>query len=420
MIIGSWTKIILLLTSVVAVLQVIHLVLLNHLDTLRLQKAKVLRTVKESAIPHEVEVKNIISVLDDALKNKHLLDSTGSYRIANVNFETKQYVYSAPIPDIALVTQCSQHHIYKLIRLSKRWQGPISVAIYMDEEAVAEVFHKVALLMTCFPAFRENVTISFVSPLPAKNRPSAVPILDAKDLCQEENYDGGVASTNYASSEGYPNNLLRNVARRASNTEFVLVIDVDMLPSENLRQDFLLFATQRGLFKKNNHLEKIVFVVPAFESKENVVPPLNKGQLLSLVETGEVRPFYSQLCSKCQAPTNYDAWLNEPAGAEMATMFDMIWRDPWEPFYISSNNVPLYDERFKQYGFNRISQVCELHVAGYTFSILNNAFLVHIGFKTTSSFHEDKEKDQERNRMIFRQFKAELKLKYIESSRRCY
>lgn len=47
-------------------------------------------------------------------------------------------------------------------------------------------------------------------------------------------------------------------------------------------------------------MEKTVFVVPAFESKDNVVPPLNKGQLLSLIETGEVRPFYSQLCSKCQ------------------------------------------------------------------------------------------------------------------------
>lgn len=65
-------------------------------------------------------------------------------------------------------------------------------------------------------------------------------------------------------------------------------------------------------------------------------------------------------------------------------------------------------------------QVCELHVAGYTFSVLNNAFLIHRGFKTSDSFHEDKDKDQNNNRHLFRQFKAELKFKYIDSSRRCY
>jgi N-acetyllactosaminide beta-1,3-N-acetylglucosaminyltransferase len=65
-------------------------------------------------------------------------------------------------------------------------------------------------------------------------------------------------------------------------------------------------------------------------------------------------------------------------------------------------------------------QVCELHVAGYKFSVLNNAFLVHHGLKTATSFHETKDLDQERNRMLFRQFKTELREKYPESSRRCY
>lgn len=65
-------------------------------------------------------------------------------------------------------------------------------------------------------------------------------------------------------------------------------------------------------------------------------------------------------------------------------------------------------------------QVCELHVAGYKFSVLNNAFLVHHGLKTATSFHETKDLDQERNRLLFRQFKTELREKYPESSRRCY
>ena len=39
--------------------------------------------------------------------------------------------------------------------------------------------------------------------------------------------------------------------------------------------------------------------------------------------------------------------------------------------------MPLFDERFMVYGFDRIQQICELHVAGYSFAVLNNAFLVH-------------------------------------------
>ncbi|GBN68761.1 hypothetical protein AVEN_78391-1 [Araneus ventricosus] len=65
-------------------------------------------------------------------------------------------------------------------------------------------------------------------------------------------------------------------------------------------------------------------------------------------------------------------------------------------------------------------RVCELHVSGYKFSVLNNAFIVHRGLKTPNSFHKDKETDQEKNRQLFRQFKFELKEKYPDSSRKCY
>ncbi|KAL1138533.1 hypothetical protein AAG570_008596, partial [Ranatra chinensis] len=293
------------------------------------------------------------------------------------------------------------------------------------EYEVSSALWKIASIHACVQAVRDNVTFSLVSPIPAKSSPPVTAPPSAfsgpqENLCRDLGLVSGHHDHNYSAVKQFPNNLLRNVARRAATSEYVIVIDVDMMPNENLRQDFILFAIQRGLFRKPHRYEKTVFVVPAFEARDNVKLPLNKAQLLSLVETGEIRPFYSQLCWKCQAPTSYEAWQKEPPGAEMAPLFDVLWKDPWEPFYIASNNVPFYDERFKQYGFNRISQVCELHVAGYTFSVLNNAFLVHRGFKTTTSFHPDKEKDQDHNRMLFRQFKAELKVKYIDSTRRCY
>ena len=64
--------------------------------------------------------------------------------------------------------------------------------------------------------------------------------------------------------------------------------------------------------------------------------------------------------------------------------------------------------------------MCELHVAGYKFSVLNNAFLLHRGFKTAGGFHASKTAEQDRNRLLFRQYKEELKAKYPNSERRCY
>lgn len=60
-----------------------------------------------------------------------------------------------------------------------------------------------------------------------------------------------------------------------------------------------------------------------------------------------------------QVHTDYEAWQKEPPSLGLAPLFEVLWKDPWEPFYISRNSIPFYDERFKQYGFNRISQVLQ-------------------------------------------------------------
>ncbi|XP_039299350.1 beta-1,4-glucuronyltransferase 1-like isoform X2 [Nilaparvata lugens] len=322
----------------------------------------------------------------------------------------------------------SHHHTPTVVRdrvpgQMQANEGPISVAVFAEDHQISDALWRVAGLRSCFTNILHNVTFSLVSPLPAKSSPpisipSARPLAHSCQLAAQ--LAGQPLTNNYASTRNFPGNLLRNVARRATPSDHVLVLDIDMLPSDNLRQDFYEFASQRGLFRKSEREDKTVFVVPAFELAAEATPPHNKAQLLKAVEAGHARPFYSQLCWKCQVHTDYEAWQKELPSAELAPLFEVLWKDPWEPFYLARNAVPFYDERFKQYGFNRISQVCELHVAGYKFSVLNNAFVIHLGFKTPTSFHVDKELDQERNRILFRQFKMELKSKYPESSRRCY
>ncbi|KAK0043371.1 beta-1 4-glucuronyltransferase 1-like isoform X1, partial [Biomphalaria pfeifferi] len=63
--------------------------------------------------------------------------------------------------------------------------------------------------------------------------------------------------------------------------------------------------------------------------------------------------------------------------------------------------------------------VCEMHVAGFDFYVLDNAFLVHRGFKVKDEFHSRKDAENSRNLLLFRKFKEELKVKYPNVSRRC-
>ena len=39
--------------------------------------------------------------------------------------------------------------------------------------------------------------------------------------------------------------------------------------------------------------------------------------------------------------------------------YTIAWQDPWEPFYIAPNHVPLYDERFKQVMMHYLRKQCE-------------------------------------------------------------
>ena len=90
----------------------------------------------------------------------------------------------------------------------------------------------------------------------------------------------------------YPHNLLRNVGRKAARTEFVFVIDVDLIPSPGMRRKFLQFAQREHLFSREMAKYKIAYVVPVFEAQSGMQNPQNKSELLRFWDEGKIRPFY--------------------------------------------------------------------------------------------------------------------------------
>ncbi|KAB7502417.1 Beta-1,4-glucuronyltransferase 1 [Armadillidium nasatum] len=314
----------------------------------------------------------------ELITHASILDTSGEYKLA-IGVLARNSLNSSDYSkkteeknEITLVSQCSLSRLHLLPELAKRWEGPLSICVFLLPEEVETGIKILLLLRKCVPDLHHKATFSVVYPLGSSHQPT-LKLSFENVSCDEisklfskfnrSNYDFGTIS--------YPNNLLRNVARKAVKTDYMFIVDVDMIPSEHLRTRFLAYLKANKLSRERqgnlkNEQEKTVWVVPSYEIDVDAHIPDNKSNLLKLREMGKARPFYQELCWKCQKYTEYDAWerrkprMNEKETDPLQHLYEVLWRDPWEPFYISKTNVPLYDERFRQYGFNRISQSCIL------------------------------------------------------------
>ncbi|KAG7280391.1 hypothetical protein CRUP_035833 [Coryphaenoides rupestris] len=370
-----------------------------------------------------------------SLSTGGMFDSSGQYRVYRNLIKSDFTSNQAPGSEagsnvLALATHTTINNLYHLESLLARWQNSLSVAIFAHGQDVKFATALVYALSFFCPQVQALVDFHLVclsgeyASFPEHDREHLSGLEDCASVFSrlESHRD---RHRNYAIHGGnvsYPNNLLRNVARSGTESSYVLVLDVDMAPSADLHPQFLAMIARRRPPQPAAAAGE-VFVLPAFEIRHVRKLPATKAELVQLYQVGEVRPFYEELCPRCQAPTNYSQWVNAHArnvqGGTLDVAYTLAWVDPWEPFYIGSSSVPLYDEAFKQYGFNRISQACELHVAGYRFSVLTSAFVVHRGFKVQGEFHGRKDEENKQNRVLFRNFKAGLKTKYPASDRHC-
>lgn len=362
---------------------------------------------------HAIDIAESKSKFLKYIEENSVLDSSGQYQVVPFLFRATNLDSTNLVKkDVGAVTQTSLNQIFLIIELSARWKGLISVAAFSDDSNINATLDRIILLLKCNPTISVNTSIHLVFPLKSRDQ-KFVDIVEAKTCdflfpTQEH--------TSYSTAQvAYPVNLLRNVARRYSLTEFIFVIDIDLIPSFDFHSQFFKFASDNNLFHESKFNEKAVYVVPTYEMSHEMIRdevPNDKMSLIEKVNRNEVRPFYAEVCSKCQKHTDYKSWEKISIGKSVEIIYEVSWKDPWEPFYLSRANVPMYDERFKQYGFNRVSQVYELSIAGYKFLVLNNLFLIHRGLKEPNSFHATKDSDQETNRILFGQFKNELHDKY--------
>ena len=369
-------------------------------------------------------------------------DYSGEYRI--IRFYKHLGVPSNwTFHDVTIATQCSINHMHHIVHLTNRWTGHLSVAVFAPGIDASYADDAIETIRRCYPKVVNQVDFHIVYPATSPGDFSYIggkwSTMDCSEVLSAiENY----GYQNYAVGDiPFPHNVLRNAARTGVTTEFVFLIDIDLTPSVNLRENFMKFAHREKLIGKSpakgsnqagpsaemsialehedTDVELVVWVVPVFEAKKDAQIPTDKEDLLNGVKNNIVRPFHNETCWWCHAPEDFNQWRSLAPSVHLSVGFEAIWDKSWEPFYISRREVPLFDERFKQYGFDRIQQICELYVAGYKFEILDNAFLAHDGWKIPKKFYKNKEADTVQNWVLFNyHFKDELQRKY-QTTRTC-
>ncbi|XP_076344409.1 beta-1,4-glucuronyltransferase 1-like isoform X2 [Tachypleus tridentatus] len=328
---------------------------------------------------------------------------------------------------VTLTTQATtgfEHHVEQLCR---RWQGPISVAVYSPGEDFRSVRENIEYFRRCRDAcVREWVTWHLFYDW---SHPPDVPVIKTSGDFKNNTISDKCSSKpklkpiTYVLTKNlpYPINVARNVARLAAKTKYVLASDVELYPSENIIPRFINLIDELKNKTKYFSTKRQVFVLPVFEVKLKAQPPINKEELRSLMAKKMAVSFHKYACDTCHRIPKLQSWLKAQGSPTRLNIFITTKRENrgktggWEPFFIGTNQDPLFDERLTWNGkLNKMQVALELCYLDYDLHILDDAFLVHApGIKRfDKDYHSLRRPFMANNRRVFRKIVEKLQQKY--------
>ena len=235
--------------------------------------------------------------------------------------------------DVTLATHLDYNRLDLLERILGHWDGPASVAIHVTDSQVQGVVD--FLLHSKSLQHRVNVTYHFL----------------------------------FRVGPSYPPNHARELAHRFVSTPYMLILDVDFVPSFGL-YDSLKEKLKAGTF---GNMEKAAVVIPAFETNQtNFTVPQNKSIMLDLFLNHKVHQFHHTYFYAGHGPTDYNKWKNA------TRPYFALWDNGYEPYYVVKTSVVSFDHRFIARFHNKCSHSVELHMAGYKFVVFPYSFAVHL------------------------------------------
>ncbi|XP_018331817.1 LARGE xylosyl- and glucuronyltransferase 2 [Agrilus planipennis] len=243
----------------------------------------------------------------------------------------KEYQYVPLKNDVTFVTQLSYDRLQLVEELSKYWEGPISLTLYVTDVEFEEC-------------------IKFIS--------SSEILKGRQNIAYHAVFKKG---------EYYPINELRNVGLEHVNTLYVFLADIDFIPASGLY--YRLVTYFKTIFKD---MDKKALVVPAFETqKYRSKIPKTKRELIDMLNNKSIFTFRFDVWPVGQAATNFTHWKNSD------TPYKITWQPDFEPYIVVKKDVVKYDRRFLGFGWNKVSHIMELEAQNYEFHVLPDVFIVH-------------------------------------------
>ncbi|XP_059061199.1 beta-1,4-glucuronyltransferase 1-like isoform X1 [Achroia grisella] len=338
-------------------------------------------------------------------------DGSRSFRMFDYATVGDMYAEISGNRRVCLATQSSIERLHELLRIAAHWSGPISVAVFVagDELRLLRAF--ATWLFRCQPEIYSRLALHAATPAERPgthgNMPNWAKNCEAMPLPPGERRADTVA---WRARHPYPQNHLRNLARRNCQTPYVFLVDVDIVPSKGMAESLDKFLA------KAPKCPLCAYVVPTYELDRRVANfPTNKSELLRLSRKKLAIPFHRKVFIYNQYASNFSRWEasggNESLDTHVShnvTNFELLY----EPFYVAPDTVPAHDERFLGYGFTRNTQVYEMFLIGYQFRVLSPIFTIHWGLQARRSRPLWREKQNEKNRKHFETFKRELFARY--------
>uniref|UniRef100_A0A6G1SLX2 N-acetyllactosaminide beta-1,3-N-acetylglucosaminyltransferase n=1 Tax=Aceria tosichella TaxID=561515 RepID=A0A6G1SLX2_9ACAR len=406
----------------------------------------------------DIETKNITVLLDDFIYSigderlSETANSAASNKWWSIGVKNKQHVTISNYvramksfnynSSVTLATQLvlksqSFHHC---LELCERWDGPMSVSVFLSRglNELPLTVSLIKFLRQCLPAplsacMRDKVTWHLVF---TTSKPDTKSLKDSlsypkyhldtinyssfanTDQCPKfassnaneliRYFQSDILAKNNkslisltgggaASEAETPVNVLRNVARDATKTKYVLVTNVDLYPSVHLAGNFVELVESDRLRTINSHdlgnLERFIYPLPAFEMQNSLKEggdstqqqiPRTKQDLVELISNGKIWPYREPNCVWCQEFPRKREWLNSISNqSDKLTVFEPTeWTHSatgtrgWSPFFLAQNSYRDYDENLS--ANERVDLMYELCLLNYRMIVLDNGFLVKL------------------------------------------
>ncbi|XP_030381169.1 beta-1,4-glucuronyltransferase 1-like [Scaptodrosophila lebanonensis] len=389
-----WPLAVLLLLTLVLVLHNLKQALLLNQNTYWMQEAEM---APPTVSPRTIRLFEFLNCTNRPLRLQRL--QHGDYWLLQNLVVGQISRHMGCAESITLTTNADYTFFDNLEMLVQRWLGPISFAIFAPGRDVNDTLDAIQYVRNCLPSsdlIRDYVTFHIY--FPNGHMPTYVPYDEAEALtwpykCFWAN--GSVASPPYLNREGgetyrvqknltYPINVGRNIARKAANTHFIFANDIELIPSTGIVDQFLdMVDRNHSVLALDPKQPRRVFPFPVYELQQNESVPAEKAELLTLLKRKGAQIFHSLVCARCHRVPGQQKWLqnNPNITNELQVISVGLRMGPfrtWEPFYVSDNTEPLFDERVTWEGqSNKRIQGYAMCLLGYEYHVLHPAFLAH-------------------------------------------